>query len=247
MRALAAYISFFFCFFFSSLFASKPIVLTEKEDHYEAGSFYIDLFFDSTGHISIQEINSPLFASRFKENKDFVPHIHTEGNEAYWIRFTLKDESTKKTNWLIELYDFEIDKFEIYIPDGKGGFIVKKGGDIYPFSYKEFKHKNFVYELPAPSAHAQTYYIKFQSESHIGAAAVIRSVQRFTGYATTEYYFLALFYGIALAMIVYNLFLYFTVRDSAYLYYVCYVFSIAIYILCHDGTGFEYLWPNHPS
>ena len=55
-----------------------------------------------------------------------------------------------------------------------------------------------------------------------------------------------LFYGALLVMLVYNLVLYLSVRDVAYLWYILF---LAAFILCFvniNGLGLQYLWRNTP-
>lgn len=54
------------------------------------------------------------------------------------------------------------------------------------------------------------------------------------------------FFGIILVMIFYNLFIFITVKDSSYLYYVLSIMSIGLYFLFYYGFGIEYIWPNAP-
>ncbi len=63
---------------------------------------------------------------------------------------------------------------------------------------------------------------------------------------TDEHIVLGLFYGIFLVMFIYNLFLYFTVRDRNYLYYVLYIGSYTINQSIFNGISYQYLWPNSP-
>ncbi|TBR21960.1 MAG: response regulator, partial [Candidatus Nitrosotenuis sp.] len=57
---------------------------------------------------------------------------------------------------------------------------------------------------------------------------------------------LGLYYGALLVMCLYNLFIYFSVRDTAYLFYVSYIaFSWLTYFVI-NGLVFQYLWPAPP-
>jgi signal transduction histidine kinase len=47
-------------------------------------------------------------------------------------------------------------------------------------------------------------------------------------------------------MLLYNLFIYFTVRDNSYLYYVSYIFTVLLTQIGVFGITFQYLWPNSP-
>lgn len=226
-------------------FASKLMVLDNPHENYVFRDEFIDLFYDLDNSYSIQEIADPSF-QHFKINQWGVPHLSTGTSSSVWIRFQVVNRSPSPESWYIELFDFNIDQFEIYIPDGKGGFDVKKGGDLYPFSQKKVKHKNFVFDIPAPADVPQTYYIKCRSGKSIAAYGVIRQGGQLISYSNQEYYLLALFYGIAIAMAIYNFFLLITIRDQAYLYYVLYIISMGFYALSHDGIGFQYVWPDMP-
>lgn len=48
-------------------------------------------------------------------------------------------------------------------------------------------------------------------------------------------------------MAVYNILIFFSGKESVYLYYVLYVASSAVLTMTDDGLGFQFLWPNHPT
>jgi signal transduction histidine kinase/CheY-like chemotaxis protein len=47
-------------------------------------------------------------------------------------------------------------------------------------------------------------------------------------------------------MLIYNLFIYLSVRDTSYLYYILYIASFGLYQLSVNGVAVEYFWPNNP-
>jgi hypothetical protein len=49
----------------------------------------------------------------------------------------------------------------------------------------------------------------------------------------------------AAGMLVYNLFIYLSVRDTSYLYYILYIASFGLYQLSVNGAA-EYFWPDNP-
>jgi hypothetical protein len=50
-------------------------------------------------------------------------------------------------------------------------------------------------------------------------------------------YVLGLIYGVLLGMLVYNLFIYLSVRDTSYLYYILYIASFGLYQLSVNGAA----------
>jgi signal transduction histidine kinase len=243
-------IVFFFIIYYP-LWAAQPIVLEDRsseKEYYFTGKA-IDLLADTSRNLKIGEIVSERFNKRFLLPKAIVP-TNDNLDAAYWIRFTLINKSSKDKGWLLELYDFRIDSFEIYMPDGKGGFLIEKGGDNYPFTNKKYNHKNFIFDLPLYKYKKncpEVFYIRLYSGSPIGIIGVIRTMNRFAEYALVEYFILALFYGAVFSMALYNLFLYITIKDVAYLFYVLYLFSFSVYAMTQDGTAFQFLWPDDPQ
>jgi signal transduction histidine kinase len=45
-------------------------------------------------------------------------------------------------------------------------------------------------------------------------------------------------------MIIYNLFLFLSLRDRSYLYYIIFIASFLMYLMIKDGLAYQWLWPN---
>jgi hypothetical protein len=190
---LALYKYFLCCIFFlpSALCTAANIVIVEDNPTtYYLWDNNIDYFEDITGKLTITDISSDKFKDSFKIPEQDRPKA-TSHNTSYWIRFTIKNQTTENTNWVLEFYDFRIDSLNIFIPDG---FVYQNisGGDAYPFHYKAYKHKNFVYNFSLPE-HEATYYVQAKAFENVGVFAVLKSHERFTSYAINEYFMLALF------------------------------------------------------
>jgi signal transduction histidine kinase len=231
---------FLLCFLPAS--ASETILLTDLTEFVKVRGNLFDVYEDKTGSMSLAQIIS---LNRFSENSTDVPNtIHPGSN--YWMRLSIAADETGN-QFVFELFDFRIDEYEIFFPVGENKFIVKRGGDLKEFRNKTFHHKNFVHYLPKPARFPQYYYVRIRSKQPVGLIGEIRTVQKMISYSNTEYFLLALFYGGVLAMAFYNIFLFFSIKDKTYLYYVMYVLSIAAYALTQDGLGYQYLWPDFPD
>ena len=67
-------------------------------------------------------------------------------------------------------------------------------------------------------------------------------IEQFTGYQL----FWGIFVGIMLFALIYNLFVYFSLRDRTYLFYCFYVLMALLFYMALQGHSFMYLWPNTP-
>ncbi|SFM32990.1 EAL domain-containing protein [Marinobacter zhejiangensis] len=54
------------------------------------------------------------------------------------------------------------------------------------------------------------------------------------------------YFGVLCALVIYNLFLFLSIRDSAYGYYVLYIISVGLLTLCISGVGSAWLWAGEP-
>ena len=55
-----------------------------------------------------------------------------------------------------------------------------------------------------------------------------------------------IYIGIMLVMMLYNLFIFFSIRDKSYLYYTIYLFFLLLTQTNLQGYPFQFLWPNMP-
>lgn len=89
-----------------------------------------------------------------------------------------------------------------------------------------------------------TYYFKIKSSQLTNLIIVLRNKNWFIDYATNEYFFFGIFYGMILIFCFYNLILFFAIRQRHYLYYVLYMLSVGLYEMSSDGIAYQYLWPQ---
>jgi len=114
------------------------------------------------------------------------------------------------------------------MPGADGHFRQLQMGDQYPFQQRLFLHKNFELDLDNSTAGEQVYYFRIRSAQIADVIIVLRSVNKFVGYALNEYFTFGIFYGMILIFSFYNLIMFLAVRQRQYLYYVLYNLSVAL-------------------
>lgn len=89
-------------------------------------------------------------------------------------------------------------------------------------------------------------YLRLHSEGSVQAPLTLWSSDAYLEAQPTRLYVLGLIYGVLLGMLVYNLFIFISVRDRSYLYYILYIASFGLYQVSVNGAGVAYFWPDHP-
>ena len=218
------------------------LILDPETSKYPLGSF-IDILEDKDRNLSIQQITSST-QSNFQRNKKPVINLgYTDS--VYWIRITLKNNSVQD-HWLLEYGKPHMDSIELYIPQEQNGFLIKKTGDIVPFAQREVLHQNLLFHLILERHKTHTLYLRFQTSGSMALPLTLWSEIRFAEKDHIEQLVLGLYYGLISVMILYNLFLYLSLRDNSYLYYILYVTSLGLGLSVSNGISYEYLWPSFP-
>ncbi|MCD9019371.1 7TM diverse intracellular signaling domain-containing protein [Parachryseolinea silvisoli] len=223
---------------------AQPAVALESVSGQHIFSFQeIQYLEDLSGKLTIQEVSSPAWNIHFNPSATFNPE-NKHRNAAYWHRVKVKLDPALQTRWVIEFFDQTIDSIEFFIPTADGGYVRHRYGDHQEFSARPLKHKNFVIPIANDVAGEVTYYFRLRSAQQAEAIVVLRSTDYLFEYATDEYFFFGIFYGMILVFSFYNLLMYAAVRESHYLLYMLYLVGIGVYEMSADGIAFQYIWPR---
>lgn len=199
----------------------------------------LEYFEDSTGNLRFEEIKN----QRFRTNPQFQPKNYNTAS-VYWVKLRLNVPKSMDQLWMVEFYDQTIDNLRAYSPESDGSYSMLQFGDQFAFDNKLFRHKNFHVLVDATQQGIQTYYFRIESKSYVDIRLVVRTVNRFVHYALNEYFLYGIFYGMILMISMYNMLIYFAIREVKYLYYTFYILSVGVFAMCVDGIAYQYLWPN---
>lgn len=208
--------------------------------------YELSYFIDTSNKIPFTTICQEKFLSQFRKHISYQ-NIDFETNASYWIRLPIRSNFKSHKVWLLEFYDQTIDSLEAYVPKADGSFVKIEMGDHRFFHDRNFEHKNFEVLMDTKDESVQSYYFKVRSHEFADVRIALRSVDRFIYYALNEYYLYGMFYGMILIITVYNFLVFLAIREIKFIYYVCYILSVALYAMSYDGIGFQYLWPTHPE
>ncbi len=237
---------------------NKHISLTISSDTNKY--FYLenfDFIADTANQWAIKDISSPSFSSKFISVQiDSTAQIDYNNkslsevkSRVYWIRLTIKSNLNYDKEWL---FYCPANYTSVYIPksDPINSFTVKKAGDKTPLKDWDFKFGSDPYiKLLIPGGKEQTIYVHFEwtyeNDRNLSFSLLDPYIYLKAEIKTRNFF--GPFFGILLLMILYNLILFFSVKDKSYLYYVLFSFTFGVSRFTIYGYGKEFLWPNHPE
>ncbi|MFL9814376.1 hybrid sensor histidine kinase/response regulator [Stutzerimonas sp. VN223-3] len=204
---------------------------------------------DPTRDASIDDVLALDEAGRFVDHHEDVLNAGYS-RSAFWLRVDLQyrvDRSSERSRWWLELAYPPLDHLDLYLPDGQGGYhLAQQSGDALPFSERQIKQRNHLFELELPPNQPQRVYLRLESQGSIQVPLTLWAPLAYLEEQSAHIYVLAVIYGVLLVMLVYNLFIYLSVRDGSYLYYILYIGSFGLYQVSVNGLGVQYFWPDSP-
>ncbi len=139
-----------------------------------------------------------------------------------------------------------LDQLDIFLQT-KGKWQEVKMGDTLPFSLREISHPNFIQEIELSANKQQTLYLRIQSQGPISVPINVWELASFHTHDRTRALLTGWYFGILLALIVFNLFIYFSVRDLSYLFYIGYLGFISLFLFSTSGLLTLYLFRDTPQ
>lgn len=222
-----------------SLFALEPIRIDSTLSSRSVAK-EVEYLEDSEKQLTIEEI---VYREAGWQSTDQDAFNFGFTDSVYWMRFAVHNTMDEALYWYCEIGYPQVDRIELFIPKAAGGYTVKKGGDYYPFDIRDVSDRNTIFSLKTPPGISR-YYLRFETSSSLNFPLVIYSQRGFLDRVQNELPILWFYYGLMFIMLIYNLFVFFSIRELDYLYYVLFIASYILIQFTLNGFAFQYLWPN---
>lgn len=222
-----------------------PLVLTDEQSVYPVGLF-MEILTVPTFTLTIDEVTSPAYQAQFVPSTQENPSLGV-APFFYWVKFRVINQADTTRQWLLALNHTSISHIDLYRPQAdEPGFSRHTTGYIYPFETREFPHRHYVYRLNLPPGAEQTIYMFFAG----GVDQIplnIWSLEAFAHHTQLEYGLWLSAFGMLLIMLVYNIFVYLSLREVSYLHYVGFIASCLVVMpatqgFIHQFLGAELVW-----
>lgn len=197
---------------------------------------------DSQANLSLQQVKKMDSLGKFVASKDEILNLGTS-TSAFWIKFTYKNIPDKNSFLVIDVANIEHIDLYATLDDGKTEHL--QGGSLYPSNKGIISGKNFVLSLPDPKngTREQTVFMRVKSNNIMLLALKIGTAETLLEGFNLKTRFELFYIGVMLTLMLFNLFLYFGLKERMYLYYAVYVAAIFCYMMLYT-RGYSYVFGN---
>lgn len=165
---------------------------------------------------------------------------------AHWFRLVLSNPGDAPLQRMLEIGYARLSHVSLHrlLPGGGAESVVT--GTTEPFESRPYAHRFFVFPLQLPARSEQTYYLRVQSTTAFIVPARLWEPTAFHAYERNDYLAQAWYFGMATAMVLFNLLLFVRLRDGLYILYVGFALSMAFALAAQNGLVKEFLRLQSP-
>lgn len=196
--------------------------------------------------LDLAAVRSPALDARFRT---LAPGETTFGyaHGIYWFRFEIESRLPAPVRRALVIDYPLLDHVTLYRIETDGRITTREIGDRTPFSTRDLidRHLNVLLDF-APGKRSQ-FYLRIDSQSSMQVPLLLADPRDYLSTQLTNQIGLGLYYGILIALTLYNLLLFASVRDANFLWYALYGASYCLMLLCLNGLAFQYFWPDSPQ
>jgi two-component sensor histidine kinase len=239
MRIVAIFI------FFTALLFGQNYIDASNSDYYPLHEKYLYLE-DKSGQLTYEEI----------QEKDRQKKFHSlDGRSAgfgltksdFWIKVPLQNPQNYPIKRLLKFNYPLLDQVTLYRVNPDGTYTCKVSGDSIAVSAHEKKDENIVFSLVMQPHTKEILYFHIHSMSSMDLQLYLMDDHQYYDSEITKTALLGIFYGGAAIMILYNFFLFLSIREESYFYYVIFQVVNILTLLALSGAALRYLWPDYPE
>ncbi|MEM9300655.1 MAG: diguanylate cyclase [Pseudomonadota bacterium] len=199
----------------------------------------LDYLVDVDGQLTPAEV---LAAEGWDSKDDAVPSFGFR-DEVFWFRLALDNPDVVPSERLIEILYPMLDQVDLYLLRGDEIIGPWRTGDAAPFDQRPVAHRNLVVPIELGPGE-NLLLMRVETTGVMQMPIKVWMPLDFVQYDEIQSMVEGAYFGIMIVMILYNLFLFLSLREARYFYYVCHVGVSTLFLATMHGLANRYLWPD---
>lgn len=162
----------------------------------------------------------------------------------YWLTFSLENKEIHTLRRFLEIGYPVLDYLNVYVE--RNGKIIARYelGDKFPFSQRPVHHRNFIMPMDLTGKSVTTITMRIKTSSSVQVPATLWEGHTLMEHMQSQSIMYGIYYGAMIVLMLYNLFIFMTVRERKYIFYVFYIGAVSLFLVCLNGIAFQYFWPE---
>ncbi len=164
----------------------------------------------------------------------------------YWFSLSLTNPAAAPQHRLLAFEPTWLDDVEVTLVGADGSRRVFRGGDARPFGERALSHRQINFELDLPPGRSRLL-VRTQTRDPFLVAMSLWERGAFYHADADEALYFGTLYGAMAALLLFNLVLFFSVRERIYAAYVTYLGAFFAAHATYNGHAYGLFWPDAPA
>jgi two-component system, sensor histidine kinase LadS len=225
-----------FCCFYTSVF-SQPILTYSDAQIILKSGLYFQVYEDISKSITYKQLRS-LPNNVFQQSTHSAPNFGVRKSKI-WLKLTIDNQTNEPLFLLCDKPTMSY--VEMYVADEKGKVFYNKSGLLMPYRTRFFENNQLTFPL---GKHPKTLFIGISGDATLLASFYVAAQRPLTAWLHLNDTFEGAFLGWMILVFLYNLFIFFQLRDKIYLYYCLYLITCTFLAIRLEGIGYDLFWRN---
>jgi len=222
--------------------AREPLDLGTLNDY--SLSEHIEMYVEENSVLSLDEVMQ-VGGEHWDSDPNFGLNLREDGRPV-WFRAKLKNLG-QADQWVIDLKTtFAVDMtFHLLIDSTLRQTQHVNGYES--FNQRPIPSRFAVFSFDINEGATVELYFRLNRAMYDNFGFQLIRKSEYVESENVQIYLHALQHGFMLALFLYHLIIFFSIRDLSYILYSLFLGTCLLYNLTMNGFGFQYLWPNAPS
>lgn len=163
-----------------------------------------------------------------------------------WLRLQVDPSEADDGDWQLRVNYPLLDHIDVFIRTGEQQPVQYEAGLARHFSARPVERREPTFPLTLKAGQLTTILIGVQSNHTMQIPVSLWRSDALANRQQRDDQLQAAFFGAMLIMMLYNLFLFASIREKVYLYYVGWTGSLTLLQAVLQGFGQQYFWPDMP-
>ncbi|MEX0449125.1 sensor histidine kinase [Spiribacter sp. 221] len=206
---------------------------------------HVEYLEDPGGRLTLEEVRSGRHAGRFRPHDDGAALNFGLSDCVWWLRLELESLAPEATDYLLEVGYFGLVDVRFYPPDGPE----LRTGYNEAVDDRPLPHRHFLFPVTLRADTVQSYYLRVASNGSVTVPLTLWKPEAFVIADRLQLAGLMIYFGVLLGLLLYNLFLFFSLRERQYALYCAFLLFVGVAMTVHNGfrTYLLLLWPGWPD
>jgi len=164
-------------------------------------------------------------------------------SDTLWTRTVIRNSSTEPATWLLRYETAYLDLVTVYIQRASGIERLQSGTYV-PVQERALPYRQPVFPINFAAGETLTIFSKIENHASMAINTSLEPESVFLHSDNKQMFWLTAYFGMLLALGLYNLLLFVGLKERVFLLYSLFVFSFTIGIVTFNGIGVSLFW--HP-